>query len=105
MIKIVSLFILGFLYLPECKIYLVDKKLPLIVAISEDATRIITKVEYDSHSNQLIGFVAPYDDNGLPKKLMFPARSAREIVHFFNNQNKACNCIVIMAQPIVPGKL
>jgi hypothetical protein len=96
-------FFLGFLYLQECKSYLQERELPLVVAISEDATRTITKVEYDARSNQLIGFVAPYDHQGLPKQLNFPAKSAQQIVHHFQHCRKACNCIVIMAQPIVPG--
>jgi hypothetical protein len=90
--------------LKECKEYLEDRNLPLVVAISEDATRVVTKIEFDSRFNQLVGFVAPYDDNGLPQTLIFPAKSAKQIYHHFTNYRKACNCIIIMAQPIVPGK-
>ena len=37
-----------------------------IVSISEDATRIISRVEYDSSSNKIVGFVLPLDSNSLP---------------------------------------
>ena len=37
-----------------------------VVAIAEDATRIINRVEYDPATNRCVGFVLPSDKNGLP---------------------------------------
>ena len=36
-----------------------------MVAISEDATRIISRVEYDCETNRMVGFILPCDDTGL----------------------------------------
>ena len=48
---------------------------PFFVAISEDATRIISRVEYDQETNRMIEFVLPSDDNGLPMADSFLATS------------------------------
>lgn len=45
----------------ELLTYLKDRNLPLVVSLSEDATRISGRVQYDSKSNQIIGFVPPID--------------------------------------------
>ena len=37
-----------------------------LVSVSEDATRLIARVEYDNDSDKLVGFVLPCDSNGLP---------------------------------------
>jgi hypothetical protein len=39
---------------------------PSVVAIAEDATRIISRVEYDGTTNHCVGFVLPTNENGLP---------------------------------------
>ena len=36
-----------------------------IVTIGEDATRIISRVEYDNQTDRCVGFVLPIDENGL----------------------------------------
>lgn len=77
--------------------------MPLVVAISEDATRILSKVEYDIQTNELVGLVAPYDENGVPVKSVFPASSASVIVKHFMGHKKASNVIAISAQPIKEG--
>ena len=46
--------------------HLTKHKAPFIVAISEDATRITARVEYDYETNRMVGFVLPCDDKGLP---------------------------------------
>jgi len=40
---------------------------PSFISISEDATRIVGWIEYDSATNRCVGFVLPLDGNGLPK--------------------------------------
>ena len=37
-----------------------------VISISEGATRIITRIDYDSESDRLVGFVLPCNDKGLP---------------------------------------
>lgn len=39
----------------ELKEFLVKRKLPMYVFISEDATRVVPKIKYDSKTNQIIG--------------------------------------------------
>lgn len=59
--------------------YLTKINSPLCVWLSEDASGIVPKIEYDPSTNQLIGFVQPMDDNGMPVAFTFLARTAEEI--------------------------
>lgn len=80
----------GVLRCEELKKYLVDNNLPLFVWLSEDATRINGRIQYDSNTNQLIGFVLPFDSNGMPISSVYMARSASEIEkHFLNDSTIA----------------
>lgn len=92
----------GILRCEELKIYLDKRKLPFVVSLSEDATRVVDRVQYDSTTNQIIGFVPPINPlNGLPIPSQFPATSANEILEHFSNENEiSSNLIIIMAQPI-----
>lgn len=86
----------------ELEIYLRHRNLPLIVTISEDATRIQGRVQYDSGTNQVVGFVQPINNtNGLPIPFVFKARNTEEIVtHFTSNASTASFVNTIMVQPI-----
>lgn len=79
--------------------YLKDRNLPLAVCLSEDATRIINRVQYDSSTNQLIGFVLPTDNNGMPIPFSYKARSSQEIVDHFSNGIVSNFVNTIMAKP------
>lgn len=87
----------------ELLVYLNERKLPLVVNLSEDATRIVGKVQYDSSTNQLVGFVQPINrQTGMPIAFSYPARNAPEILSHFAKGNEASAFInVIMVQPIV----
>lgn len=95
----------GILRCNELKIYLTDHRAPLCVNLSEDATRTIGKVQHDSRTNQLIGFVLPLgDENGMPIPFQYPARDAPEIINHFCGKNEISTFLnVIMAQPIDPN--
>lgn len=67
----------------ELRIYLLERNMPLTVCLSEDATNIENRVQYDSKKNILVGFVPPLDNNGMPIPLIFKARHAEEIVQHF----------------------
>lgn len=70
----------------QLKIYLDQFEIKHIW-LSEDATRIINRVQYNSFNNELIGFVLPLNDNnGMPIKSVYKARSAREIEEHFNKE-------------------
>lgn len=79
--------------------YLTDNNLPLVVSLSEDQTRIINRVQYDSNTNQLVGFVLPYLESGMPKTRTYLARSANEIENHFllNSGNVSSYVNVVMA--------
>lgn len=92
----------GVLRCDELLLYLQERQLPLSVSLSEDATRIIGRVQYDARSNQIVGFVLPSNENnGMPIPYSFNARNAKEIAtHFFSGNNISSFVNVIMAQPL-----
>ena len=52
-------------------------KAPKIIAIGEDATKVVRRVQYDPETNRMVGFVLPCDDTGLPLTYSFLANSLR----------------------------
>lgn len=92
----------GVLRSEELLLYLKERNLPLVVSLSEDATRIIGRIQYDAATNQIIGFTLPLNhSNGMPIPYFFPARTAEEIHGHFSNENSISNLLnVIMAQPV-----
>lgn len=88
----------GILRCEELAYYLSEHNLPLVVCMSEDGTRTYGRVQYDSRSNQLVGFVLPLNQqNGLPIPFMFPAINAEEILGSFSENQPAH---FLNAQPI-----
>ncbi|XP_031354871.1 uncharacterized protein LOC116179261 [Photinus pyralis] len=81
------------------KLFLENRKLPKYVWISEDATRITGKIEYDSTTNKVIGFVMPLKD-GFPQMESYVALSAQAIEGYFQNNKKSEYAYVIMAQSL-----
>ena len=71
---------------------------PRVISISEDATRVISRVEYDGNSDSIIGFVLPLNENALPKKDSFHATSFEEIEQMFSTSKKASNAYIYVAQ-------
>lgn len=94
----------GILRCDELKLYLTERGItdPFAVSLSEDATRIVSKVQYDRKSNQLMGFVLPMsNENGMPIPFSYNARNAEEILQHFSGKNKIATFLnVIMVQPI-----
>lgn len=89
----------------ELLLYLKDRNLPMVVTLSEDATRIVERIQYDRHTNQIIGFTLPLQ-NGMPVAFSFPARSFSEIAkHFMSGHRTSALMNVIIAQPLAntPG--
>lgn len=82
--------------------YLNDRGLPLAVILSEDATRVVGRIQYDTPSNQIMGFVLPINKyTGMPDTCAYPARNAEEILKTFSSGNSISSfLIVIMAQPV-----
>lgn len=90
----------GELRIKELKHYLDCLELEKCVWLSEDATAIITKVEFDPNSNQMVGIVLPTNTStGMPIPFSYMASTEEEI---YKNMkcNKSTNVYVVMAQPI-----
>ena len=67
----------------------------LIVTIGEGATRLIARVEYDSETDRLVGFVLPCDREGLPLTDAFISVSLQAIEEAFSVSccSQVCICI------------
>ena len=70
------------------------------VFVSEDQTRVTSKIRYDSNTKCLVGFVGPYNKNGLPDTDVFKVVSAVAIQNCFKIYKKANYVNVIMVQPM-----
>lgn len=92
----------GILRCQELLNYLVERKLPLIVSLSEDATKIENRIQYDSRTVQVVGFILPIDEsNGMPIPFSYKGRTASEILkHFSNNRPIASYVNTVIAQPL-----
>lgn len=83
--------------------YLENLNAPRKVWLSEDGTGIVSKIEYDPGSNQLIGLVLPLNGStGMPIPFTFMARSADEI-NCHVNKDKSSLVYFVMAQPLKQG--
>lgn len=87
----------------ELNAYLDGLKLEKYVWLSEDATSIVAKVEFDPTTNQMVGLVLPMDHNtGMPTAFTFLARNADEIQT--NMQKKQSSLVyMVLAQPLKKG--
>ena len=68
------------------------------MSISEDATRIITRIDYDSESDRLVGFVLPCNDQGLPLVDSFLATTFESIQNMFETNQRSKYAYIYMAQ-------
>jgi hypothetical protein len=73
---------------------------PFLVAIAEDATRIVQRVEYDAETNHCIGFVLPIDGHGLPQTDTFVADTFEDIEQMFTNHPIAKYSYLYTATPL-----
>lgn len=91
----------GVLRTDELRNYLNERSLPNVVCLSEDATRVVGRVQYDSRTNQIVGFTLPiHSKSGIPIPFKFPARTATEMLNHFKTGSVSTNLIVVMAQPV-----
>lgn len=91
----------GILRSEELRYYLDERNLPKVVSISEDATRIVGRIQYNSRTNQIVGFTLPINkQTGMPIPFSFPAKNVAEIIKHFTNGNVSGFLNVIMAQPV-----
>lgn len=72
------------------------------VWICEDATGIVSNIQLDPRTNQLVGIVLPLDSSGIPKAFSYLATSAEKIQNFLN-YSKSTHVYLVLAQPLVEG--
>ena len=80
--------------------HLAQHKASNIISIGEDATRVISRVEYDCKTDRCVGFVLPLSDEGLPEIDSFLATSFKAVEEMFQNHTKAKYAYVYMAQSL-----
>lgn len=90
----------GTLQIQQLKKFLTDRKLKMKVFLSEDATRVTGKVQYDCKTNQLVGFVLPTNENSMPICHSFPATSADIMKKHFDKNKISTLLYTFIAQPI-----
>lgn len=99
----------GVLRTKELSQYLTNQHLPRIVALSEDATRITDRIQFDRETNQLVGFVLTLGENGMPITGQKKALSAAAMEKCFydvetgEEKKRSTYLNVVMAQPLVSG--
>lgn len=76
--------------------------LPKKLVISEDGTKITGRIQYDPKTNQVVGFVLPLDNNGLPVVDSYPASSAQRMAGYFSTSATSNYAYVIVVQPLGP---
>lgn len=93
----------GQLRCKELKSYLDSLQLTNHVWLSEDASGIVAKIEFDPKTNQMIGIVLPTDPiTGMPVAYTHLARNATEIQK--NMQKKSSSSVyLLLAQPLKKG--
>ena len=78
-------------------------KAPKVITIGEDAARLIGRVEYNSETDKLVGFVMPCDEKGLPLTDSFTAVLFNAIEDYFATDDVAKYAFVYMAQALHEG--
>lgn len=82
------------------KQYLEKLHLPKCVWISEDASGINSKIEFDPTTNQMVGLVLSLNASGMPLPFQFMATNAEEILMHINKPTSYL-VYVVLAQPLL----
>ena len=81
--------------------HLLQYKAPNVVSIGEDATRLISRVEWDPESNRCCGFVLPINEKGLPDVDSFLALTFEGMEEMFIDNQISKYAYVYMVQPLM----
>lgn len=93
----------GELRIKELNDFLDKLRLHKYIWICEDGSGIVTKIQLDSHTNQLVGLVLPFNSKtGIPIPFTYLATSAEEIKKLVDNE-KSTHVYLVLAQSIVEG--
>lgn len=90
----------GTLRVEALSAFLNKRKLPLKVWLSEDATKIVNKIEYDSTTDQIVGLVLPMDSSGIPIPFSFTAENVSKMQHSLLNYPKANDVYTVMSRSL-----
>ena len=71
---------------------------PRVISISEDATRVVSRVEYDGSSDRIVGFVLPLSNDSLPQQNRFTATTFEDVDEMFKRSKKATSAYIYVAQ-------
>lgn len=93
----------GELRCTELKTYLSDQNAGTDVWLCEDGSSLVSKIQYDLTSDQLIGMVLPLDEhNGCPKRYEYTARD-QDTIKEFMRYSKSKIVYIVMAVPLKEG--
>lgn len=93
----------GTLRCQELSEYLDKVKAKRTVWLSEDGSGIVTKICYDSTSNQMVGLVLPLNtESGMPISFSYMPKSTKDI-ELFSKAQKSTLVYMVMAQPLKYG--
>ena len=73
------------------------------ISLEEDATRVVSRIQYDPETDRLVGFVLLCDNNGLPICDSFLATSFEAMEGYFEKGCIAKYAFVYVAQPLTIG--
>ncbi|XP_058820198.1 uncharacterized protein LOC131682604 isoform X1 [Topomyia yanbarensis] len=90
----------GKIRVEELKAYLKRNNLPMVIVLSEDATKINGALEYDSTKNKVCGLVAPLDCSGIPQCGLFEVKTPKKLISDVQKYPTGRNVVVTMAQPL-----
>ena len=83
---------------------LLQYQTPNVVSIGEDATRLISRVEWDPESNRCCGFVLPINEKGLPEVDSFLALTFESSMErMFINNKISKYAYVYLVQALIGG--
>lgn len=76
---------------------------PKTVWLSEDGTGIVSRIQYDPHTNQLVGLLLPINSTtGMPIPYTFRANTYEDIEKFMKFEVSK-TVYIVMAQPLKEG--
>lgn len=84
----------------ELRVFLTKRKLHSKVWLSEDATRIVNKIQYDPTTDQIVGLVLPMDHSGMPISFSFLAENVQKMQQSLLNFPKAENVYTVMSRSL-----
>lgn len=85
--------------------FLETRSLPKVVFISEDGTKITSRLKYDIENDQITGLCPKLNENGIPDVKSYPATTPELIKYHMDNNPKSSIVYVILATPMAPKTL